>query len=226
MRLPRVRLTILLALATGCSGSGKSTSHDGQRGFTSEGLHSVTVGPSPEAIREGEVGFKLVLVPLGEQRRDHLAFRVEVVNTGNTPFDWDREFSAGLIWDVNSSEGSGLEPSSIGSHPDSLSSNLKGRFVTITPGQTLSKEFVITERVPIFTSRVMHYRDGHRNLGDEELECFRIPDSTTGVTIRLRYFSSRALGGVANRFKVAVSDLRLPRLSRNVASNYINIIFK
>ena len=167
---------------------------------------------------------KLVLTPVGGPWRDRIAIRVAATNAGHSPVRWDREFSVFLRWHVKTGDGDYLEASPVTPAPPAASKDIKARFVDLAPGQTISKEIELTDKVLMFSSIAAYGRDGtHTSMGSERFRRFVVPGSVQELTVHAEYLIGREdEGGVPDDFGETIDEIKLPQthtVSNNLKSN-------
>ncbi len=108
---------------------------------------------------------ELGLSAVGEQTQDRIVVRATVKNTSANPVAWDREFAAHVRWSVVDDDGLPLvrERFKSAEPPQSW-----GRFVILKPGESISKEIELKDRVQMFRIGSMR---ASRRLSNGALGC-------------------------------------------------------
>ncbi|MDB5348667.1 MAG: hypothetical protein JWP89_7044 [Schlesneria sp.] len=153
------------------------------------------------------------IVPL-EHRREHLVVRIDVTNCTSGPIVWDSEFASFVCWDLRSDDGSRIEPISVKNLDRTESSVKKSRFVTIRPGELLSKSFDLT-------SPFRHLTHGHGSVissngayfhvptGVEEYVRFALPTTARDVLMSVQYNGDEDFGGFNSWFGYSPAEIEL-----------------
>jgi hypothetical protein len=129
----------------------------------------------------------------GIQRRDRISFKVTVRNKSKEAIGWDREFSTFVHWWVRADNDEYLlEPKTIVSKIDQTKDSLaKTRFISIQPGKTVTKTFVLTK--PFRAFRISAWggspesRHPSHFEGYESLEQYSIGAKVKKVSVELVY---------------------------------------
>jgi hypothetical protein len=133
--------------------------------------------PGPRFARHPDASLKLVLTPVGEATHDRIGVRVEAVNDGKVPLAFDPEFAAPLTWRLRVNDRDDVELWYPTQREHWLLSGLEGgpgswsrsRFVTIKPGDRLTKEVVLTEPHRQIGYRLQQIRDPQGNVHPGEV---------------------------------------------------------
>jgi len=190
--------------------------------------HSATISweSRNEAPRWNSVqpdALEIVIAPRKDSTREKLAINVTVINISEKPIGWDSEFSFFLGWNLG-----GLaqkeSPTPIEQTKESLS---RERFVTIAPGDRLSRDVVLTKPFRAF---------GYEGGGDgdfdhpaepirdyEVMASFELPKRYRQFSIGLEYDGSSpgAFGAFKDLFGFAPDEVNIWRGS--CTSNVLDI---
>ncbi len=155
-------------------------------------------------------GLVLRLSALGTQRRDRVVVRATVTNESTHSAAWDREFSAHMQWKMVNAQGQRLAWEKLGILPRPPASEFKNRFAILQPGESLVRDFELTDRVRAciegHETSGSHGTTGgpvylHQGIFYESVGRFRVPVSEHQITVSLaRVVDDMAYGGFSEWF--------------------------
>jgi hypothetical protein len=136
---------------------------------------------------------KLELTTVGEPRRDRIIVRISATNLGACPIVWDSEFATLLEWSMWI--GTSPDYTATVNHdpvPHAEPPLTTGRFVTIRPEESVSKEIDLTKGVRTFvtghgTITSPEGGFGHTPIAYEAILKFWIPEKSKTITVSTRY---------------------------------------
>jgi hypothetical protein len=220
--LAQVAPVLLAVMCVGCG--------SGERGpIDAEGT-GVAASPSKPADRpKRELGLQLTLAPTHDPGQRPGCVKLVVTNATSRAVAWDTEFCAFLYWSVEVN-GKGVRVADLGQAPPTAAEGAASRFRTLEPGESIAKEFVLSDHVREFRSGREYFRGEngepiHRPIGYEESITFRIPKGSGNVSIQAIYDSwpVAAIPGAFDRaFGIRLGDI--PFLRGRVESNRITML--
>ena len=174
---------------------------------------------------------RMKITPIGEQSKDRIAVEIEIRNEGKTPFVWDSEFSVFMRWSVTTDSGQCLEPQGISDVEDEPTDNRESRFVTIAPGQSLSKRVELTRA---FRKFIYGYGLIIPDKGDpytipnayQELARFAIPEDVKSVRVQVQYEGISLPGAesfASFMLEFGVNPVKVGLLDEGLRSNELQI---
>jgi hypothetical protein len=148
-----------------------------------------------------------------------------VKNIGDIDFQWDSEFSVLMKWDVRNKSGTELKESRLSEELEHEKAEVSDRFVTLHPGETVTKEVkLFTSFRDFFYARAYTSDENpvHYPVGGEMLSRFE-PDGAHRARVQLEYDGTNdlSLDGFAVCFGDRPESIGLPRTV--VKSNSIEV---
>jgi hypothetical protein len=135
---------------------------------------------------------ELLLSQLGKAAPDRIRVKIAFTNRDEKAVGWDREFAVFVDWSVQTLEGKDVLPTEVGTMGRPEKSDFKTRFIKLAPGETISKELVLTEKVQQFACGHGTFAGPggakiHQANGYEHTIRYVIPQATAGVRVRATY---------------------------------------
>ena len=171
----------------------------------------------------------LILSP--EVEKGAVSVTLEITNRGTEPIIWDREFSVFLTWKLTLDDGQVLRSEEIENHQLETGEQLRQRFVTVLPGQSLTKKFALTKSMRIF----MHARksvalpDGGSEtfpVAGEQLVRYVIPPDSRVLRISVEYDGNDSDAGDGFSVYFRQRPEAIGVASRHVKSSQLKIQLK
>ncbi len=140
---------------------------------------------------------KLVLAPIGNPQRDRIQVRMDVINDGNTPIGWDKEFCVFINWLLETNKENPIQLIDLSTLEPDKQTTSKARFIKIMPGEKFSKEFDLKKTFRRFIYGLGTFTSPkgnkyHLPTAYEQISRFDIPKSTASLRVRVEY--SRGFG--------------------------------
>jgi hypothetical protein len=154
-------------------------------GCTPQAASPLTGGLEPTG------GLQLRVTESGKQTPRHVGVTATVINGTDYPIVWDREFSVGVRWSVESFGGS-FEQVLVGEAAKPAPAEGRLRFVTLNPGESLSHDFELTYLIRVSKAEGVSIirRDGRcygRGSYREQLVRYDFSGSLNKIVLRLDY---------------------------------------
>ena len=162
-------LLISIITTGGCSGSKDDAQHL---------VRPMETQSNGNGADKQKAGLLLSLQSDISKKATGLRVKCIVTNVGQAPIWWDREFTVFLSLSVKSADGKDLEP--VRSTPIKSTPDVKGRFIQLRPGDSMSHEIDLAEGVREFTAgrRYFQLPDGgsdHLPSGSERIVQYVLP---------------------------------------------------
>jgi hypothetical protein len=168
---------------------------------------------------------QMTIAPEGPQTRDRLSIRAKVKNVSDKPCGWDSRFAVYCFWLV-SLENADRYKDRFTVSESIESEKSRSRFISLAPGQSASRVFILTRPFRVFKPQVEsipNTKDARSVGAVEQAEKYVIPETAKGIEVRWNYGIYYYENAFRVYFGFAPKDVRMPGGSSQ--SNDLRITF-